>query len=429
MKRALIVAVALGVAGVGLGAPVQAGTGQVHVDAVREWNDLALNAVRLSRASDSDSARIYAALNVALYDAVNGLAGPRQRTHALVPESGPAGADVQAAAVAAADTVLTGLDPDRAATYDAQLTADLAQLPPGHRRDLGVAWGQHVGQAVLTARADDGTRPVQVQPGGSGPGVFRADWSGVQYGQARPYAVADPAVYVPGPPPALDSIDYAAAFADVSIVGNAGLPDPAKLATFQFWSLPAGSAQPPGEWVKIALEVSAARSLPLDAQTRLLALLSMALFDTAIVTTRTKATYRHWRPTTAIQEADTDGNPLTQADPAWTSRGGGVGGTPEYVSGHSSFSAAGATVLAGFFCSDHISFTHTTDTAPGGVARSYPGFSAAAAEAGRSRVFGGQHFEFSNQAGLGIGRGVGAEVLAGQLRYRSGPTHLGDCPL
>jgi membrane-associated phospholipid phosphatase len=425
----MIFTLVLGVVGVGLGAPAQGVPGQVRIDAVREWNGLALNAVRLTRASDSDSARVYAMLNVALYDTVNGLAGARQRTHAVVPESGPAGADVQAAGVAAAHSVLSTLDPDRAGVYDSHLSADLAQLRPGRPRDLGVAWGQHVGQAVVAARADDGSRPVQIQPAGSGPGVFRADWSGVQFGQARPFAVADAGVFVPGPPPALDSLDYAAALADVSVVGNAALPDPAKRATFQFWSLPAGSVQPPGEWVKIALEVSDARTLPLDDSTRLLALLSMALFDTAIVTTRTKSTYRHWRPATAIQEADTDGNPLTQADPGWAPRAGAVGGTPEYVSGHSSFSAAGATVLAGFFCSDHISFTHVTDTAPGNVARTYPSFTAAAAEAGRSRVFGGQHFEFSNQAGLTIGRGVAAEVLTTHLLHRSGPTHLGDCPL
>jgi hypothetical protein len=85
-------------------------------------------------------------------------------------------------------------------------------------------------------------------------------------------------------------------------------------------------------------------------------------------------------------------------------------------------------VLAGVFCNDAIPFTHATDSAPGGTARSYPSFSAAAAEAGRSRVYGGQHFEFSNQAGFAIGRGVAAEVLASSLLVRSGPTHVGSCP-
>jgi PAP2 superfamily len=101
------------------------------------------------------------------------------------------------------------------------------------------------------------------------------------------------------------------------------------------------------------------------------------------------------------------------------------------VSGHSSFSGAGAATLAGFFCADRIQFTHTTDSAPGGEARTYPSFSAAAAaeEAGGSRVFGGQHFEFSNQTGLAIGGDVADKVLVTRLLYWTGPTHHGECPL
>jgi membrane-associated phospholipid phosphatase len=291
-----------------------------------------------------------------------------------------------------------------------------------------VRWGEHVGELVLAAREGDGSTPVESQPAGTGPGVFRAQWAGVQYRAVRPFAVVDPARYVPGPPPALDSLLYAAAFAEVALLGNAALTEPTLLATFQYWSLPAGSSQPAGEWLRIGLTVAGARRLALAEQARLTALLTMALADTTVATVATKFTYRHWRPTTAIREADTDGNPLTAPDPTWAARAGSAGGTPEYVSGHSSYSGAGAAVLAGFFCADAIPFTHTTDSAPGGTPRSYPGFGAAAAEAGRSRVYGGQHFEFSNQAGLALGRGVAGEVLATRLLYRSGPTHVGSCP-
>lgn len=431
MKR-LAFALVLGVLAGGAAAPAAADPDRPQLAVVRAWNDLALNAVRMTRASDADAARTYAMLNVAVYDAVNGLpdanARPR-RAHALVPGPGPRHADPQAAAAAAAHAVLVGLDPDRGPAYDAQLAADLARLRPGHRRDLGVSWGRDVGRLVLRGRADDGSRPVESQPAGSGPGVFRAEWSGVQYRNVRPFAVADPAVFVPGPPPALDGLDYAAAFAEVALLGDAAVPAADKLATFQFWSLPAGSVQPPGEWVRIALTVSDARQLDLAQSARLMALVSMALADVTIATVRTKFQYRHWRPATAIREADTDGNPLTAPNPTWAPRAGSVGSSPEYVSGHSSFSAAGAAALAGFFCADGIRFTHATDTAPGGQARTYPSFSAAAAEAGRSRVFGGQHFEFSNQGGLAIGRGVAAEVLATRLLYQTGPTHRGECPL
>ncbi|SNY75003.1 vanadium-dependent haloperoxidase [Paractinoplanes atraurantiacus] len=388
----------------------------VDIDSVRVWNGFALDAVRVTRATDADAARMYAMVNVAMYDAVNGLAGARARTAALVPGPGPRNADPQAAAAAAAHEVLIALDPARAATYDARLAADLARLT---RPQSGAAWGRHVGQAVVSVRTNDGSTPVESQPAGEGPGVFRAAWSGTQYRHVQPFAVADPGRYIPAGPPALTSVPYAAALAEVAILGDAARPDPDLLATYQYWSLPAGSDQPPGEWLRIGLEVATARHLPLAEQTRLTALLSMGLADTTVATVGTKYQYRHWRPTTAIRET---------TDPTWSARAGSVGGTPEYTSGHSSYSGAGAAVLAGYFCDDAVAFTHVTDSAPGGAARSYPGFSAAASEAGRSRVYGGQHFEFSNQAGLSTGRGVAAEVLATRLLVRHGPTHVGACP-
>ncbi|WP_205717807.1 vanadium-dependent haloperoxidase [Actinomadura soli] len=225
----------------------------------------------------------------------------------------------------------------------------------------------------------------------------------------------------------------AAVAAGRSAPGRTALADPAKLALYQYWSLPAGSAQPPGEWLKIALEVAAKRSLP--DQARLAALSSVALADVSIPTVRTKFVHRHWRPETAIQQADTDGNPHTEKDTGWKARAGSAGSTPEYVSGHSSFSAAAATVLAGFFCADRISFTHVTDSAPidpstgKPMSRTFEGFSEAAADAGRSRVVGGSHFQFSNQAGLAMGRNLAAEILAKKLLYTTGATHHGECPL
>ncbi|MFC6607526.1 vanadium-dependent haloperoxidase [Amorphoplanes digitatis] len=430
MRKAVFV-VMIGMVGAGLSTPAVADGPAVGFDGVRTWNESALGAVRALRAGDADAARWYAMLNVAMYDAVNGIVGGRgepAREPALVAGPGPRDGDPFAATVAAAHAVLVAVDPARAATYDAQRDADLAKVRPGQRRTAGARWGDEVGRRVVRARADDGSTPVQSQPAGTGPGVFRADWSGVQYRDVRPFAVRDPAAFLPGPPPALTDIGYAAAFAEVAVLGDAGLPAPDLLATYQFWSLPDGSDQPPGEWLRIALTVGGDRHLSLAQGTRMTALLSMALADTTVTTMRTKYTYRHWRPTTAIREADTDDNPVTQANPAWSARGGTVGGTPEWVSGHSSYSGAGAAVLAGFFCADDVPFAHATDTAPGGQARTYPSFSAAATEAGRSRVYGGLHFAFSDRAGQGIGRGVGDEVLATRLLRVDGTTHFGHCP-
>ena len=402
-------------------------------DPIRSWNETALESVRSKRASDADAARLLAMLNVAMYDAVNGLESgcdDHGRDFALVsPERAPDRADPHAAAAAAGHAVLSAVYPDLASRYDAQLFAELRRPGGHHRVSAGRDWGALVGARVVAARSNDGSSPVETLPPGTGSGQYSASWGGIQYRNLRPFAVANPADYVTAGPPASDSLDYAAAMAEVQLLGSAAIPDPDKLAIYQYWSLSLGTAQPAGEWIKIALVVSAGRSLSLQDRARLLALLAMALSDTVAPTVTTKMVYRHWRPAPAIRQADGDQNYHTYSDVNWAPRAGGQGTSPEHTSGHSAFSAAAATVLAGFFCNDAIPFSHVTDSAPGGVSRRYAGFSEAAAEAGRSRVYGGVHFEFSNQAGLASGRGVGAEVLSKMLLRKRGRTHLGQCPL
>ena len=423
--------VCLAALGAMMNAPVRADS-WTSPDPVRKWNEVALQTARSKSLSDARAARLYAMVNVAIYDAVNGIISRLGfgRAHALVPvDNAPRFGNPYAAAAAAAHAVLSGEFPDQAAVYDAQLAIDLAEAGTSGPTDSGRQWGAEVGAAVRAARANDGSTPNETQPAGSGPGQFRAAWSGVQFRNLLPFGIADAAVYRGSGPPALDSVDYAGAFAEVKVIGSAANDDPGKLATFQYWSLGTGTSQPPGAWIQVALAVTADDPPHLPDMARLLALVSMAMSDTVAPTVWTKFTFRHWRPATAIREADTDANLLTDPDPTWSPRAGGIGTSPEYWSGHSSFSAAGAAALAGFFCKDDVEFSLTTDSAPGGLARTYSSFSDAATEAGHSRVVGGIHFEFSNEEGLASGKAVAAEILATRLLRRRGPTHFGACPL
>ena len=407
---------------------------QTPPDPVRSWNQLALRTVREKSASDAQAARLYAMVNIAIYDAVNGIitrhGAHTGRQHALVPgNNAPPQGDLYSAAAAAAHAVLAGEYPDlKASLYDPQLASDLAAS--GKKKpDPGQQWGANVGAQVRAIRANDGSKPSETQPAGAGPGKFRAPWSGVQFRNLVPFGIADSSVYVGSGPPPLTSLDYAGAWAEVKLIGNAANPDQGKLDTFRFWSLGGGTSQPPDAWIQVALAVTSAHPLALPEQSRLFALVSMALADTVAPTVATKFIYRHWRPATAIREANTDNNPLTEpADPSWNPRAGGIGTSPEYWSGHSSFSAAGAAALQGFYCADDITFTLLSDSAPGGQARTYPSFSAAAKEAGESRVVGGIHFEFGNEDGLAAGRAIAEEILAKKLLLRNGPTHFGQCP-
>src|SRR5262249_54026772 len=127
-----------------------------------------------------------------------------------------------------------------------------------------------------------------------------------------------------------------------------------------------------------------------------------------------KYTYNFWRPVTAIRAADTDGNPATVADPTWTPLVA-TPAHPSYSSGHSTFGAAAATALAGFFGTDDIAFTSTTTDLPG-VTRSFASFSAAATENARSRLLAGIHWTFDNLDGLSAGRALGEHVVTNFLR-------------
>ncbi|MDQ1710862.1 MAG: hypothetical protein QOE45_312 [Frankiaceae bacterium] len=421
MRRLLVALVAVAAVAPATTATATASPPNPDGTVVRAWNDLAFATVRDTKGGDATAARLYAMVDVAVFDAVNGLAAD-PREPALVPGSGQG--DPTAAAATAAHDVLTGLYPSRAATYDARLAQDLASVDSPSRRNDGRAWGAHVAAAVLAARADDGSAPNDTLPAGTGPGRYRAAWSGAQFRNLRPFAIDDPERYAGSGPPALASKEYARAFEDVRTVGNAATADPAASATFKYWSLGGGTDQPPGAWLQVGGAVSAARSLSLAETARLFALESMALADTVAPTYATKYRFAAWRPDTAIHEADTDGNDATAPDATWTARGGSAS-SPEHWSGHSSFSAAGAAVLAGFFCTDRVRFTLATDSGAG-EARTYPSFSAAALEAGRSRVLGGLHFEFSNRAGLVSGVRVAYEVLTTALRP-TGQRRSDDC--
>jgi hypothetical protein len=110
---------------------------------------------------------------------------------------------------------------------------------------------------------------------------------------------------------------------------------------------------------------------------------------------------------TAINLGDLDGNPLTVADPSWRPLIV-TPPFPEYTSGHSTFSGAAAAILTAEF-GDNYAFTTGTssiDPAIAGVTRGFSSFTEAAEEAGRSRIYGGIHFDFANQNGLESGRHI-----------------------
>lgn len=212
----------------------------------------------------------------------------------------------------------------------------------------------------------------------------------------------------PPGPPALDSAAWHDNKQTTATLGSAGSKarnaDQTEAALF--WADGDGTAGPPGHWISIGLDAARARGLDLLETTRLLALLSLAEADAAIVGWDSKYHYTAWRPLTAIRAT---GSPLWTPllkTPAF----------PEYVSGHSIFSAAAAEVLCLFFHSDTMAFSVVSDAKelPGAV-RQFRSFSDAATEAGMSRIWAGLHFPFSDRDGQTAGRAIADTVFAQAL--------------
>jgi PAP2 superfamily len=407
--RASLFVAFIGVINLGSGIAIPA-----SADVVTDWNNAALDAIRADRTAPPIASRSLAILHVSIYDAVNGIA----RTHDpyLVPSVAPRSASRAAAASAAAHRALVNLFPASRPTFDALHAAILAGIPDGPRKRVGIIWGEFVGNVILAARAHDGSDAVVPPPGGSGPGVWIPTPPAFlpyllpQWGFVRPFAMNSSSQFRPPGPPSLDSQRYAADYEEVkqlgAAVGSTRTPDQTEIALF--WADGAGTETPPGHWNSIAQIIAEAQGSTLEENARLFALLNIALADAAICAWDAKYTFDFWRPVTAIAFAEPELNwmPLLVTPPF-----------PEYTSGHSTFSGAGATVLPLFYGTEDLPFTIGSDFLTG-VYRSFSTPFDAAEEAGVSRIYGGIHFHSANVDGLQAGGSIGEWTFTHYLQPR-----------
>lgn len=383
-------------------------------DVVLDWNFTLLEAVRIDASTPPVASRNLAIVQGAVYDAVSAAEGTPGY---FARHAAPAGASPVAAAAVAAHRALAYLYPAQRATFDAALAASLAQVPDGPAEDDGAAVGRAAADAVLAQRAGDGWDAFLDYVPASGPGAWvptppaYAPALVPLWGEVRPFALSSADQFpLPGPP-ALNSPEWAAAYADVKALGRStGSTRTAEQTQIaRFWADGLGTYCPPGHWNQIAAGVARAAGNSLAANARLFAVLNVAMADAAVATWRVKYETAFWRPVTAVRAGDADGNPDTAADPDWSSLLV-TPNFPEYTSGHSTFSGAAAAVLNAAFGSD-VTFTTDSVGLPG-VTRTFTGFDAAANEASRSRVYGGIHYGFSGRDGLAAGRSIGNWVVS-----------------
>ncbi len=430
---------------------------------VLEWNRALTAAIATTSTLATVAARAISMVNEAIYNAWAaydqgaGFSLPYQRKRPFWDWND---GNKQIAISHAAYTVLLDLFPLQKATFDALLAArtalDLARWPSGV---AAAQTGQLAGNSLLQARYQDGSN----QRGDLAVGAY-ADWTGYQpvntpdlvldptrwqplrlptatggtvvqkyltphWGQVRPFALASGAVYRPA---GLQPLAPTQSEMKELINYSADLDDSTK-ALVDVWAANPGTVSPPGQWVGLAEQVSQQDCNTLDDDVKLFFGVSQAVLDASIAAWDAKRAYDSVRPITAIRYFLRG-----QTIRSWGGAGQGIQTIlgeqwvpfqrpgsitppfPEFVSGHSTFSAAASTVMAGLRGSDKVILTASIAA---GSLRVDPGFPIktvnftwrtlrdAADSAGLSRRVGGIHFKRGDLRGRELGRKVGAAVL------------------
>jgi hypothetical protein len=409
--------------------------GPARADAVTEWNALAIGCItRPGPTGLLDLALVQAAV----HDAVQAIE-KRYRPYLAAPAA--TGGESKAAAAAAAAYRM--LSDDRICPENAvatvQPTLDTAFAPYLAGNDPGLVVGYAAADTLLAQhRGTTTTIPLPFN-GGTGAGEWRptppgnASMSFVYLATTTPFTMTSPSQFRPGPPPALTSEKYLREYNEVKAVGAvashpavAACPAPANTDTARFW---AGNFV--AQWNEATRLIALDRQLPLGETARLLALANLAAADAAIAVWDSKVHYNYWRPITAIQEGDNDGNDSTVGDPAWTpfiqSSHFPTAPTPsqtppypDYVSGANGLTGAFVATLQLYFGTDWVPF-EVYKASPASVAictnpRTYRRLSDAAQEVVDARIFLGIHFRSADVAARRLGTRVACWTFAKVLR-------------
>ena len=372
---------------------------------VSEWNHALFSVGLPGGPAPSHPAAI---LHIAMFEAVNAI--ERAYTPYRFDVRASRGASTEAAAAQAAHDVLTALFPTHQASFDTLLDSQLANLPAG-REKQGIAIGRAAAKAVLEWRQNDGwpativpdpTYVLPLTPGNWQPTPPAFSFATFTFlPKATPFAIQSSTQFLSPPPPTLTSERYARDFNETKTLGLATSAVRTAEQTEMALRIAAVGFRTAGleVWFKVAADVARTHNMSLVDTARLFAFVGVAEHDGLQTSVTGKFTYGLWRPVTAIQRADEDGNPLTDPDPAWLP----LLNTPTYPTypGNAScLAAASARALQLVLGSDEVPFSVTWVGIPPtlDVTRDYDRFSDLAEEFARSRIYGGIHFQFDSDA-------------------------------
>ncbi|HYP06775.1 MAG TPA: hypothetical protein VER03_11140 [Bryobacteraceae bacterium] len=390
--------------------------GQVaaRADTVTDWNEIML--ATIATQNSFAQARFAAITQLALFEAIDAISGdymPYLGSNTALPT-----ASKEAAAIAAAHRVLRNYFPDQSARLDMERVRALAAIPDDASKSAGIAVGEATADKVIALRADDGSqRPVEYTPfklpgyWQPTPGAF-APATLVHWGKVTPFGILSPYQFPVKPPPSLTSARYRRDYNEVKQVGDSVRSvrpqDRSDVARF------VAMTSPVQVWNRVAVQLMAQDEGTLIENARTLALLNMAISDSSVTVFAFKYFYQTWRPVTAIRAGDTDGNPRTDPDPAFTPFIT-TPTFPGYPSAHAAGSSAARYVLERIFGRGRHMITLSNAALPG-VVLNYTKLQQISDDIDDGRVYGGIHFRFDQEAGGELGQRVGRCVMNLNLR-------------
>jgi hypothetical protein len=369
---------------------------------ISDWNAIAASTLAGDTTKPVAEVILYMAfVHAAVYDAVVGVEGRYEpyRFHAHAPHRTSA----QAAAVAAAHKILVTYSPYAQATLDAAYAASLAQIPDGRAKTRGIDFGTRAADNLIRLRANDGRNAPILFNQAPAPGIWRptppalAPMIDPWLGFVTPLLVHSPTQFAPPPPPTLTSARYTRDFNEVKALGSATSTarTPAQTSTALFYS---GLANV--QFQAMLRDQVVVRNLDLVDAARLFAAANMSTADTIISVWYTKYVDGFWRPSTAINLADTDGNPATDPDPSWVPLIPNPA-YPDYPSGYNGFAAAMTRAVEQVFHTPHVQLTVTSTAVPD--VRHYDSGSALRRDVVNARMWLGIHFRFADTAARDMG--------------------------
>ena len=367
-----------------------------QTDAVTYWNEVA--------SSVTTSWRAPTIAHLAMHDALNSINSRFERY--ATNDRAPSDTSPDAAVAAAAHRVLNRLVPEASTAIADAYAQSLAAIPPGPARDQGIALGERIGDAMINLRSSDGfDMPASYNPA-PGTGVWQptppafAPAATPEWATMRPFAIVSPWQFRPDPPPALTSEVYTRDYNEIRQLGSFNSVSRSQDQTDAalYW---AQFTQP--AYNRIARAAVANRNLDLWERARVFALVNLANSDANFAAWDAKYAYGFWRPITAIQNGDADGNAATGADANWQPLRP-TPNHPDYVAGHTTSAGAVIRVLQLLLDTDDVP---TTTVGGFSVTRTFSTLSGIVDDVILGRVAIGVHFRFSCITGARLGRQVG----------------------